>query len=360
MSPEVYKKIERESLQIFDNVFKKTPTKIKIAPIGINDSIINKVAMSRPSIFRYKLEFEDGFKTSFIGKWKSNNIISNGMKLLSDGNLATIFHLATNRKILSFNGSDSREIYIYQNIHKDLKEHLIDQYWQSGSKSGKHFLAMQEIKNASKAKPEDYRKVINIITDFHAKYYQDESCVESLKLNYYSTEDYKKSSKMLLNLWEHADNDSYYSKFQQEQIENFIKFIHFEHNLLPSNHLTLTHNDLSVRNTFKVEDKILIFDWELSCYQNPEHDIIELLASNLGTLSNDGIYKLIEYYFKIIEKKTGRKFNKKEKEQLLYFNVMEFCANKMTVLNIANKKLKLPYINQMLKNTSRLIELFGI
>ncbi|MDE7432696.1 MAG: hypothetical protein K2N34_12395, partial [Lachnospiraceae bacterium] len=39
------------------------------------DSITNKVSFRKPSIYKYNIQFKNGTKKSFVGKWKSKKII---------------------------------------------------------------------------------------------------------------------------------------------------------------------------------------------------------------------------------------------------------------------------------------------
>lgn len=362
MQTEDYPNIRRKSRAAFDVIFKEQPEKFILEPVGTKDSILGQIALKEPSIFRYKLEFKSGFKTEFIGKWKSRKLIINGAKVICADSISLLTSILLRRKVLGFNHSEYRENAFYQNVDSSLKQYLIEQYWHIGDQNGVHFLAMEEIKGATRPKTDDFKKIIDIITDFHAKYYQKRTVIEKMSLNYYTDEDYNRSSKMLLKMWRtlSSQNDVIFTTQEIDTIENFIKNIAAERKALPNNHFSLTHNDLSTRNIFKKDDNFYIYDWEMACYQNPEHDLIELLCSNLGKMTDAEIISLIKYFRSTLTKKTGRKLSDKEFRSLLRFNLLEFSTNKLSSLRLFNLRAKVAFINQFTKNSARLIRLFGI
>lgn len=362
MSTEEFKKTRRQSRAAFNVMFKQQPDVFELKPIMTDDCILGKVSSSsEPSIYRYHLKFKSGLELSFIGKWKSRKVIINGAKIICGGSITLLTSQLIHRKVLGFNDSEFRENIFYKNIDPSLKEYLVDLYWHIGDQSGVHFLAMEEVKG-TKPKTSDYPKIIDAITDFHAKYYNKKSCVEKLHLNNYTENDYRKASNTLLRMWRmfDAENDVIFTTTEIETIEYFIKNIGEEYAKLPQKHKTLTHNDFTTRNIIMRDGKVVILDWEMACWQNPEHDLIELLCCDLGNMSNQDILDITKKYRKILASKTGHKLTNDEFLQVIRFSLLEFAINKMSTLRAFNQKAKLPFLARIPKNVARLIRIFGI
>lgn len=362
MSTKEFRKTRQRSRAAFEVMFKRQPEFFELESLSTDDCILGKVSSSsEPSIYRYHLKFKSGLELSFIGKWKSRKVIINGAKIICGGSITLLTSQLIHRKVLGFNDSEYRENIFYKNIDPTLKKYLVDLYWHIGDQNGMHFLAMEEAKG-NKPKTSDFTKVIDAITDFHAKYYGKKSCIEKLHLNNYSEKDYGSASKTLLRMWRmfDAQNDVIFTTSEIETIENFIKNIVKEYEKLPKGHKTLTHNDFTTRNMIMRDGGVVILDWEMACWQNPEHDLIELLCCDLGNMSNKDILDITKKFRKILATKTGHKLTDEEFIQIIRFNLLEFAINKMSVLRAFNQKAKLPSLSRIPKNVARLIRIYGI
>ena len=362
MSTEEFKKTRQRSRAAFDVMFKQQPEVFELESLSTDDCILGKVSSaSEPSIYRYHLKFKSGLELSFIGKWKSRKVIMNGAKVICCGDIMLLTSQLIHRKVLGFNDSEFRENIFYKNIDANLRKYLVDLYWHIGDQGGTHFLAMEEVKG-SKPKTSDFSAIIDAITDFHAKYYGKKSCIEILHLNNYSEKDYGEASKTLLKMWRKfsVQNDVIFTTSEIETIENFVKNIGKEYAKLPKGHKTLTHNDFTTRNIIMRDGKVVILDWEMACWQNPEHDLIELLACDLGRMSNQEILDITKKFRKILAAKTGHKLTDQEFIQVIRFSLLEFAVNKMSVLRAFNLKAKLPFLSRIPKNVARLIRIYGI
>lgn len=361
MQTEEYSQVKKRSLAAFSQVFKEQPTVFELTPIGIKDEWLGKVS-PKTGIFRYHLEFPSGFTTDFVGKWKSRSIILDGARVICAGDPLLLIQQLLNRKIFGFNDCEKRENTFYRNVSRTLSEHLPNLYWAVASKNGTEFLALEEIKGAKKPNPADFFKIIDTITDFHAKYYSKTSAAAQLGLNIYTENDYKRAKNTLLSMWRkhNSQNVVIFTTQELEKIENFIKNIDQERAKLSKKHQTLTHNDFSRRNIFIKNGKVIIFDWEMACWQNPEHDFVELLAFDLEKLTDKDIILLVKRFRAQLSKKTGKKLADKEYFALIRYNLLEFAVNKMSILRAFNVGRNIPAINRLPKNVARLIRIFGI
>ena len=108
---------------------------------------------------------------------------------------------------------------------------------------------------------------------------------------------------------------------------------------------------------FFSEGDFLIYDWELSCYQNPEHDIVEFLIFVLHELSDDEVKSGIEYYKRELFEKLKLDISKEDYKRILEFNILEYTVNKLSVYRLADRRYKLDFTEQICMNTSRLIKI---
>ncbi len=346
--------------KIITKIFHKKISKLKASVLANDDSITNKVAFSKPSIYTYETEFNNNTKMTFVGKWKSKKIIINGIFLIGNKDIKITTLLTRNHKIFGYNKSYIREILFYKNINSDLKKYLVNtKGFYSNNLTDTYFIAMDYMTNTEKIVKEDYKKILDAITNFHKEYYNQKSSVKELCLNYYEIEDYKKCKKVMLEMFDKLDNEKFFDANKILKVNNFIKNIDNEYKQVLF-HQTLTHNDLSPRNMFINNGKIYIYDWELACYQNPEHDLIEFLVFVLHELKDNEIKNLIEYFKKVLCEKLNIEIDSDTYKKIIEFNVLEYVVNRLTLLRRANNKLKLQFIEQITTNISRLMDILKI
>ncbi len=346
--------------KIITKIFHNNISKLKSDILINNDSITNKVSLNKPSIYIYEAKFDNDTKIKFVGKRKSKKIIINGIALISNKNIKIATLLTKNRKIFGYNKSYIREIIFYKNVNNDLKKYLINtKGFYYNNITDIYFIAMDYINDSEKIVKKDYKKILDTITDFHKTYYNQKSSIKELCLNYYEIDDYKKCKKVMLEMFNRLDNKKFFDTNKILKINNFIKNIDNEYKQVLF-HQTLTHNDLSPRNMFLNNGKVYIYDWELACYQNPEHDLIEFLVFVLHELKDNEIKNIIEYFKKILCEKLDMEIDNNTYKKIIDFNVLEYVVNRLTLLRMANNKLKLKFIDQMTININRLIEILEI
>ena len=334
---------------------------VKYEPLTSDYGVSNRVASAHAGVKRYRVEFSDGTARSFIGKSKTMKIIANGIKLLSGGDIRLFFLLVLRHKVLGYNDSSVREAVMYRGFSPELAAYLptfIGAYTESFTKDS--FIAMEEIPAYSPVSNK-LINIIDIITEFHSRYYGDISVVKQMKLNSYSSSDYKhmrcRFSRMLSRL--HDEDTEIFGMDKLAVIHRFIDELHIRHAEI-SFHRTLTHNDLSPRNISIGCDDIRIYDWELAAYQNPEHDIIELLISMLHDLSDEDAVSALNFHRKLLANKTGICLTDEQHSAILRFNTLELCINKLCMLRLAGKHLGLDYTEQLAINAARMMDILNI
>ena len=277
--------------------------------------------------------------------------------MLSGGDPLLLLLLVKNHKIIGYNKSSVREASLYKGFDDTLKEYLPDTMGSSASRlSGECFIAMEELPpNVCTAV--HVFPMIDAIAQFHARYYGDNSCVKALGINCYTPDDYRRTRSCIKRMFAslNAENFEVFGKDKLEQINRFIDNIHTEFAIVEKRR-TLTHNDYSVRNICLKDGPICIYDWELACFQNPEHDIAELLISVMHDMTESEIITALDYYRKKLSELTGEALTDEEFLSALHFNTLEFCVNKLSILRIAGNYLKLSYTRQLAENTARMLD----
>ena len=341
-------------------IFGMKPLEITASALPGDDGISNRFSSSDAGVQMYTAELSDGTVRSFIGKKKSFSIVFNGILMLCEKDVLLLMQLLLNHKILGYNGSALRESRLYSSFDESLTQHLPNVY---GSASrplfGDCFIAMEKFSHAQPSHV-DIRRVIDAILPFHAQYYGDESFARANGVNIYSKTVHRRSRSGLKRMFRHLakENISLFGEKKTAAIEAFIDDLHNE-SAAVSFHRTLTHNDLSYRN-ISCCDSVIIYDWELACYQNPEHDIIELLISLLHELTADEVRRALAYHRQRLSEMTGVSLTDEQYASILRFCTLEFCINKLTMLRIAARRLPLPYIEQFTRNTSAMMDILDI
>ena len=102
---------------------------------------------------------------------------------------------------------------------------------------------------------------------------------------------------------------------------------------------------------------VILYDWELAAYGNPEHDLIEYLSFVLHEFSDSEVYDIMEYHRENLFSALDISMSKEEYQKILEFNISEFIVNKLSVYRRAGKFFSLDFIENLCVNSARL---FGL
>lgn len=346
----------REYLQ---GILNKEIREIRQLPFEEASSLTGKTSTGEGPISKYAIYFEDGGDKELIVKLKSSKVILNGIKLLNyKKTLMLYYYLVRYHKILSFDHSFIREIEFYNNISDHLRADLPFVYGSYHNEArNEYMIVMREFSSGSPFCKEMVHLVLDSILKFHIAFYGKKEVIESFQLNSYTNQDYKKSRPLLKLLFEELDeeNEFYYQK-DLAYLHRFIDEIDQRRRVLVQ-HLSLTHNDFSPRNMAFDSGNILIYDWELACYQNPEHDLVEFLSFVLHDFSKAEVLELIDYYKRGLLTALNLSLGKAEYQRILEFNISEFIVNKLSVYRRAAKTYKLDFIEDLCLNSARLLSI---
>lgn len=328
-------------------------------PMEEDNSLTGKTSLGVAPISKLRIFYKDAGVCDVIVKSKSSKVILNGIKLLNfekSGKL--LYRLLRHHGILSFDRSFLREIAFYQNIDRELRRSLPLVYGTYQNRlMDRYLIVMKEFSKVEGSMKDLAYRVLDSILPFHISFYGKKESVARLKLNCYSVKEYERSRFLLKNLFEGlgAENRSY---FQEDlpYLMNFIENIHKRREALRS-HFTLTHNDLSPRNLYFDGEAVILYDWELAAYQNPEHDLIEFLSFILHECSDSEVFDLLAYHRKKLFSALGLQMSEGDYQQILEFNAAEFIVNKLSVYRRAGRTFSLDFIDGLCRNAAGLLRL---
>ena len=340
---------------IFRKIFKKKTVNYSAVSLAADKSMSNRIQSGKGSVFKYTVDFDDGTKESFVGKYKSSVIIIKGAKMLAQKNIFLLIGILLYNKILGYKKSWKREAVLYSNMPQHLKQSLPELYgFVIKPFVKKSFLAMREFTHGTPICKNDICRIIDVLSPVHNYYYNRNDLVKELCVNNYSVADYKSTKRILKKLFNNLNDENIkiFGESKIRLINDFIDCIDKEYEKV-SFHKTLTHNDFSNRNIVMFNNRVIVYDWELACFQNPEHDIVELIVSVMDDMSYNEIMEAFEYHRKSLE----ADISVKEYRMFLRFNLLEYCVNKLSLLRYAETMLNVNCAQRIVKNTAVLIDM---
>ena len=327
-------------------------------PIGELSSANGAVASKSSGVHKIKVHFSDGTSHCLALKSKSQRTLVNGILLLSKKSPKLRLDLILNHKVFGYTNSHRREISIYQKLDKTLNSRTINYIgsFRTAPKTYNILFDYYEPDN-KKLTLETAKRILDEILSFHILYYGDIKKAQHLGLNIYSPADYRRTKRCIYELYNsrHDENIRLYGKKTDEAINDYINNIDKVMEQY-SYHRSFTHNDFSTRNIFFDNNKILFYDFELSCYQNPEHDLIEFLMYDLGYFTNDEAMELINYYQYGL-KRGGIEIPDQDYEKLLIYNAYEFIVNRLSMTKTINDNVELDFAKLSIPNSTRLLKI---
>ena len=217
------------------------------------------------------VEFDDGSSAELLLKIKSNNVLKNGINLVSGKDFRLMKELVLHKKVLGYDKSYLREDVLYREIDSSLKNAMIDYYgFYDDRRSGtKNLLFKYYAWNEQGLDAKALRAVLDRILPFHMFYMGRDEDAGKLQLNKYNSRDYFKARPCLHMMFDlrEEENNRTYGSYRIRALHEFIDRIHEEEARYDA-FKTFTHNDFSSRNFFVRGEEVLFYDFELACYQS--------------------------------------------------------------------------------------------
>ena len=120
--------------------------------------------------------------------------------------------------------------------------------------------------------------------------------------------------------------------------------------------MTLTHNDFSPRNIAWRGDRPVVYDWELACFQNPHHDVAELLAFVLPPGSGPEAFLAHgEAYRRSLQTRLGQSLDPRAFREALHLNAVELLLVRFNLYLMGHNLLRFRFLDRAYGNLARFV-----
>jgi hypothetical protein len=366
-----------KSEKVVDVVEKKIDTST-----GIISSILEEKKSIFTGIFNYILTKEDEKgvqkEVSTILKVKADDteLINMGVgiaRLSGEDRLPGLFE--TNIDVFGYTNSHIREIEFYRNVKKEVLDYCPKIYGLKNVPDRNLFaILMEDVSGLSHFntvnEPEKYwnKKNIELVLEqlagMHSIYFDkfDQELADKARIHRLDIPSVKNAVECIYELTNY--NASRFPELINKEclleyrqfLKNFSQYII----RMISYPITLTHNDFHPRNICLRQEengmKMVVYDWELAAFQNPQHDLIEFLIYVLPEEATmETFHRYFEFYFKCLQEKTGKKLIKDEFIDVLYLNALELGVIRYNIYLLTHNLLKYEYIERVYKNLRKII-----
>ena len=77
---------------------------------------------------------------------------------------------------------------------------------------------------------------------------------------------------------------------------------------------------------------MVVYDWELCCFQNPQHDLIEFLVFVLGNEDfTQNVTRYTEFYMEQLQERIDITLKRKEFFAILHLNAVELAVRRFNL-----------------------------
>lgn len=319
---------------------------------------ISSGLLGRRAVTWHETADATGEKYRVVLKRKNSLVVPLGAVALSPS-LGVFLRAISAHRVFGFNNGQRREKLFYENVDEKLRRNLPHFLGAKETFGGQNVtIIMEELPRGRSADYGDLRKIIDVITDFHAVYYDKRESVEWMKLNHYTPRDYRRARGTLRSLFRYYydENVKLYGKRLAKTMVEFIENVDKEYAEVMDCQ-TLTHNDLTPRNIAICDGKVILYDWELACFQNPEHDLVELLFTTVDdNCTSEQICETVKYFRTQTDERTGRKMSDAKFAKTLRFNALEYCVNRLAIYRAYSKKHPSEMAKRCERNMRKVLE----
>ncbi len=354
--------------------------------LDTRDAIISEVAQAESEgicgLFRFHLRIrnETGVqRLSTVLKIKPSGqqLIKIGTqvaRLTGEDTLGGLFE--NQHPIFNLEQSNVREIALYQNAHERLCSYLPHIY---GTRCDRHrniFAILMEdlgdcshlntVNDPSQWQPDHIRSVLDALGDIHALYWNETRPLpKQVPIERIDPARYLAAEPLLRGLvgFNAVRYPDLMSKELKQVLQTILQDLPGFVRKLKQQPMTLTHNDFNPRNLcFRRRNgslQLVVYDWELALYQNPQHDVIEFLifALDHGTpLSHFDQYA--ENYYRMLSDKVGDLPSRESFFQGLFLNAVDLALVRFNLYLMGYSILNFKFMERVYGNLSRFI-LYG-
>ncbi len=347
---------------------------------GITSGLVDDSKKSQETISKYLLEVkkDDSMsieKISVVLKIKSqeSDIVDTGIKiakLSGEDRLPGLFE--NYRSIFGFDNCNIREREIFSNP-RDLRS-FMPEIFGSCKHSNDDFFAilMEDLSNHKlidsvdefyKWQKSEIKTVLKDLARFHSVYFDNLNSIPKEWMIEENIPDKLKNASSFLMEFTNYNASRFSEMISDSLIEKYKMFLqNTKENIKAMNayHRTLCHNDFNLRNiclkSNEKEEKLVMYDFELARFQNPQSDLIEFLIFVLPNENFMENFKNYTYfYIENLKKLTSLQFDKKEFFEILKINAVFSGITRYNLYLLAHNLKKFSFMERVYDNLSNLI-----
>lgn len=316
---------------------------VQMLHLDVNGSMSSKIEDGLDgSIFRFKLLFNG---KTIIVKMKNSSFINNVGETM---NYYGLDSFRENYKmgfgLFYTRNCHSREKYIYSYLDDSLKKYIPHYYGSIDVSSQECLHIMEDIPIVQSPVRIDY--IIDFLSDLHERYYEDEKAVEKMMVNIPTLDDFHFGKHLSDVLF--SNIQKLYPNFPSEIINDLKDFSNNPQYIFEQLHsfpLTICHGDFAIKNLSFIEKRVVVYDWELSTFNNPEFDLVSFMVFYPTELTSNLISNIINRYYGKIKKRICY-----DVQSALYFNTKLLMASRFhAMMNIA-LRVEMPYMDSAINN----------
>jgi NADP-dependent 3-hydroxy-3-methylglutaryl-CoA reductase len=299
---------------------------------GVASSTLVNKRNHLQGLFAFRLGFagEQKARQDYVLKLKptTDDMVTLGMKLAAlsgDDRLPGLFK--SNVKMFGFDKGEWREITLYQQLKHRLQRwlpHIAGTVIEPDR--GLYGVLLEDLSpylndhQITDWNLEQIDKALSDWAQFHSEFFENyDDLMETCFVERFDREQLIKAAPLLQELTE----------INHERFSNIITPSHFERlkrdiramgtwlDRIKASPMTLTHNDFNPRNLCWYPDgakkRLVAYDWELACIQNPQFDIVEFLIYTMPADAGADLWQArLRYYQRELERAVGQTFDESE------------------------------------------------
>ncbi|MGN1042774.1 MAG: phosphotransferase [Christensenellales bacterium] len=318
---------------------------VQLQPLEVRESMSSHIEDGpEGSIFRFKL-IADG--RTVVVKMKNNSFINNvGETMNYYGSDSFREYYKNGYGLFYTRNSFCREKYIYTYLDESLRQ-FIPHYYGTVDVSEQECLhIMEDI--PIKQYPVDLNNIVSFLVALHVKYMGDTLAARQMKVNIPDINDYKYGKDLSMILFDNIQK--LHPTFPIEIIEDLKRFACDSHSVFEQLHTyprTVCHGDFSIKNLTFLQNRVVVYDWELSTYNNPEFDLISLMVFYPDKLDDRLVCTIVNRYYRELRQKIDLRY---DTNAALFFNIKLLMVSRFhAMMNIA-MRVAMPFMNTAVYN----------
>ncbi len=290
-------------------------------------------------------------------------------RLTGEDTLGGLFE--SQHHIFDLDNANVREIGLYQHAHPRLACYIPKIYGTRCDGQRKIYaILMEDLTGYSHLnsgldptqwEPAHIRSALTALVDLHSVYWNGRNPLpEGVPIEGIDPSRYHSSETLLSEL------TSFNAGRYPHLVSNEVKHV-LEHVLqdlsgfvkqLQQHPMTLTHNDFNPRNlcfrSLHGSLKLVVYDWELALYQNPQHDLVEFLIFTLDSNAPLSLFdRYTHEYYQLLGDRLEDAPSPEQFEHGLFLNAVDLALIRFNLYLMGHNILHFNFLERVYGNLSR-------